>query len=260
MAVTFLTNEDERRFVELFAPAGYGWGEAKAATMPDDDANNALTTGLYRAIKTTANVPALCNLIFAQAAFGGIIYQTAYCDDGMLMRVCDHDSWSEWKPIGESEKVYEKIATIAVAPDVDGSLPQHVIFSVDSEGNAFQLTDFMVKVRAGFVSGNKSALYMNVNNQSVIANGAVGSIAAALRSFNIFCQPEKGGFVRVEYTTSGMIENVYNAQNTIEQSRLIPPMSGCVVFPASKIDLFVGMGDTPAWVEGSTFELWGVRV
>ena len=46
--------------------------------------------------------------------------------------------------VKSSEKVYEKIATITVAPAADGSLPQHVIFSADSEGNPFELTDFII--------------------------------------------------------------------------------------------------------------------
>ena len=242
------------------APSGYGWGETKAATIPDNDANNALATGLYRATNTTVNVPALCNLIFTQAAFGGIIYQTAYCDSGVLMRLCDHDFWSEWKPIGESEKVYEHIATITVVPDTDGALPQHVIFTTDSNGNTFELTDFMIHAHAGFVDGAQSTLYMNVNNAGAIVNGAVGSISSSPRSFNIFFRSEDGGFKRVEYTSSMASNAVFNAQAAIEQSRLIPPMFAIAELPITKIDIFTSTGTNKQWVEGSTFELWGVRV
>lgn len=259
MQVTFLTNEDESRFAGQFAPAGYGWGENEAAAIPGDNANNALATGLYRAMRTTANVPELCNLIFVQAAFGGIIYQTAYCDDGMLMRVCDHDSWSEWKPIGESEKTYEKIATITVTPDANGNLPQHVIFTADSEGNPFELKDFLIHAYAGFVDGAQSTLYMDVNRDSVISNGAVGSIGSICRSFNIFFRLEDAGFKRVEYTSSVGSDIAFNAQATIQQARLIPPTFRIAEPPVTKIDLFTSTGTNKQWVEGSTFELWGVR-
>lgn len=156
-------------------------------------------------------------------------------------------------------KIYEKITTIAVTAAADGSLPKHMIFSVDSNGNPFQLTDFIVKANAGFVDGNKSTLYMNVNGNSVITNGAVGSISSTYRSFHIFFRQEDSGFRRVEYTSSMMGDGNYNPQASIENSRLIPPMSAVAALPITNIDLFTEVGDTKAWVEGSTFELWGVR-
>lgn len=156
-------------------------------------------------------------------------------------------------------KTYEKIATVTVAPDADGNLPKHVIFSLDEEGKAFALTDFMIKAYAGFVDGNKSTLYMNVNGSGVIANGAVGSISAVCRYFNIFFRQESNGFKRVEYTNSMMIDSYYNSQASIDNSRLIPPMSTVMTLPVTSVDLYTELGDTKAWVNGSTFELWGVR-
>lgn len=108
-SVTFLTNEDEGRFVEQFAPGGYGWGEAKAAAMPDGDANNALETGLYRAGKAV-NTPDDCVLVFTQAVSTGCVYQTAYCADGkMAMRIFDHDFWSEWNYLNSTQGQGEAI-------------------------------------------------------------------------------------------------------------------------------------------------------
>ncbi|MBQ8768959.1 MAG: hypothetical protein IJZ15_04880 [Oscillospiraceae bacterium] len=259
MAVTFLTNEDESRILGLAAPSGYGWGETKAATMPDDDANSALTTGLYRATSDNANIPENCQLVFTQAASSGYIYQTAYCDGGIAWRTNDHSSWSAWKWISERKKSYEHIATITVAPDADGNLPQYVTFSVDSLGSAVELTDFMVKAYAGFADGNQSTLSMKVNGSSVISNGVIGSISTTCRSFNIFFRLEDGGFKRVEYTSSSLSETSYNPQTAIEQSRLIPPISTVADVPITKIEIFTNAGTTKAWVEGSTFELWGVR-
>ncbi len=161
--------------------------------------------------------------------------------------------------IDTAEKVYTHIATITVAADENGNLPQHVTFETDSSGNAFALTDFIIKAHAGFVDGSQSTLYMNVNGDGVIVNGAVGSITTACRSFNIYFRQENGGFKRVEYTSSIAVNAVFNAQQAIEQSRLIPPMAAVADAPITKIDLFTSTGTTKAWVEGSTFELWGVR-
>lgn len=286
MGVTFLTNEDEKNILAqteadklLYtaqtltdsqkaqarenigaAPAGYGWGEQEAAALPGNDANNAVKTGLYLAGSSAANVPEKCKLIFMQAVSGGYAFQTAYCTDGMAaIRMHDHGQWESWKPFYQNAKTYEKIATVAVTPGEDGSLPKHVVFSEDGKGQPFALTDFIIKAYAGFVDGNKSTLYMNVNGHSVIANGAVGSIASSCRSFNIFFRQEEKGFRRVEYTSSMMSDGYYNSQASIESSRLIPPMSTVSALPITNVDLYVEMGETKAWVDGSTFELWGIR-
>lgn len=159
-------------------------------------------------------------------------------------------------------KVYEHIATITVAPDADGSLPQHVIFTADSEGNSFELTDFFIRAHAGFVSGAQSTLYIDVNKDPAIANGVIGSISTICRYFNIFFRQEAGGMMRAEHTSSTPSDMYYNAQGTIDCSRLIPPMHPYCKPPITKIDLYTLLpaGGEKAWVEGSTFELWGVRV
>lgn len=286
MAVTFLTNEDKTQIQEAAAagkllyeaqtltdsqkaqarenigaaPDGYGWGKKSAAVLPGGDANNAVMTGLYIAGSNAVNVPANCKLIFTQAANNAFTYQMAYCTDGTAaMRMLDHDVWDSWSVFHQNAKTYEKIAAITVAPDADGSLPKHVIFSQDQGGKAFALTDFMIKAYAGFADGNKSTLYMNVNGSGVITNGAIGSISTACRSFQIFFRREENGFKRVEYTSSMMSDGYYNPQAGIENSRLIPPVSTVAALPVTNVDLYTETGDTKAWVDGSTFELWGIR-
>lgn len=160
------------------------------------------------------------------------------------------------------KKVYEQIATITVTADADGNLPQHVIFSADSEGNPFELTDFIVQARAGFVDGSKSGLYMSVNkNRLAIGNSAVSGISATPRSFTIFYRQENDGSVRAEHTVSGSSTSFYNPASSILESRVAAPevMTGFAGKTVTKIDLYTLTGDTKAWVEGSTFELWGVR-
>lgn len=159
-------------------------------------------------------------------------------------------------------KVYEHIATITVAPAEDGSLPQYVTISADSEGKPFELSDFIIKAHAGFASGNKSTLYMDVNGGLTIANGAVGSIGTSCRYFTIFCRTEADGCIRAENTASTQTDIWYNAQADIASSRLIPPMHASIKPPFTKVRLYTLLptDGAKAWVEGSKFELWGVRV
>ncbi len=163
---------------------------------------------------------------------------------------------------GITTKVYEHIATITVAPDEDGSLPQHVIFSADSEGNPFELTDFYVHARAGFTDGTKSSLYMKTNGLSfpVLANASV-SFTTTLRSNAILFQHnEIDGFLNVFATESMSSQGVWNSQSNIRKQIVIPPSDTERFLPVTSIDLYTLLGDNKTWVEGSTFELWGVRV
>lgn len=154
-------------------------------------------------------------------------------------------------------KTYEHIATIALGEDDSKG---KVTFNIDSNSNPFELTDFIIKATAGFVDGNTSTLYMNVDGAPVIVNGAIPSIDTNLRSFNIFFRQEADECRRVEYTASMTGDNIYNAQTAIAGSRLIPQMSGVGEPPITRIELFTMTGTTKEWVVGSTFELWGVRV
>ena len=156
-------------------------------------------------------------------------------------------------------KEYEIINTITVLPDTDGTLPQHVIFSTDSEGNPFELTDFMVRCYAGFADGSKSTLYMQVNEDSVIANGAISSISSSLRGFMIYYRTDSDGFKTAKYTSSTAKELWFDAQAPIQATRILPPLTPVGNPPITNIDLYTATGTTKAWVEGSTFKLYGVR-
>ena len=96
-------------------------------------------------------------------------------------------------------KTYELIATTTVEEDDPKG---RVTFAIDGDGNPFELTDFIIQANAGFVDGNQSTLYMNVNGGGVIVNGAIPSIGTTLRGFNIYFRQEADGFKRVEYTAT----------------------------------------------------------
>ena len=154
------------------------------------------------------------------------------------------------------KKVYELISSVTLE---EGDPKGRVTFMEDSNGNPFELTDFIIQANAGFVDGSQSTLYMNVNGGGVIVNGAIPSIGTTLRGFNIYFRQEADGFKRVEYTASMIGTNIYNAQSAIANSRLSPPMVTFVDPAITKIEIFTSTGTTKEWVVGSTFTLYGVR-
>ncbi len=158
-------------------------------------------------------------------------------------------------------KVYEHIATITVTPDEDGSLPQYVTFSADSEGNAFELTDFYVHAHAGQTDGATSTLYMSVNGNTVLGNASVGFQSASLRSSTVaFRHDESDGFLTILATESMLANGVWNSQSNVKKQVAIPPSDAEPFSPVTKVGLYTLLGTNKTWVEGSTFELWGVRV
>lgn len=162
------------------------------------------------------------------------------------------------------EKVYEHIATMTVVDDGVGPMPQHVIFSTDSAGQPFELTDFIVYCRAGFVDGGKSTLYIDITpvgeskSVNVMQNIAVGSMSSSLRNFNVYFTKYDNGYHDIKVTDSVGADSKFNSGATTSRILTIPPnvLSG---EPISAVDLWTWTGTNMAWVEGSTFELWGVR-
>lgn len=159
------------------------------------------------------------------------------------------------------KKEYELINTITVSPDTDGSLPQYVNFTLDKDGKPFELTDFFIKGYAGFTDGNKSTLYMKVNNVNVISNNLISSISSNTnRTFMIYYRRENDGFIRMEVSSSVQGNVYYNAQILNDVSRLLPlqfhPQLSETV---NNISIYTLLGDNKTWIDGSTFELWGVR-
>lgn len=50
----------------------------------------------------------------------------------------------EQQPTGTSEKKFEKIATVTVTPDTDGSLPVYILIDTDDNGEPFYIKDFFM--------------------------------------------------------------------------------------------------------------------
>ena len=160
---------------------------------------------------------------------------------------------------GLALKNWEHIATITVAPNENGELPQKVIFEVDSDGNPFELTDFYIFMYAGFTDAD-STLYVQVNNESVIANCS-NVKHTTLRYNSLHYRQMPDGYIAVSVTQSAAGPAKYNAQSPIGYNNLISP-----VFErysnftnVQKILLYTSLGTNKTWLEGSTFELYGVR-
>lgn len=159
----------------------------------------------------------------------------------------------------EKQKQYELINTITVTPDTDGSLPTDVIISTDSEGNTFELTDFYINITAGFTTGSNNGLYMylNVLNEAALMNAPV-NFNNTLRKVRVIYKRLSDGWLSVSTTGSGAATTWYNnPQIGIAKEIISTPTEAEKYIPATKIRLH-GL-NKPTWLEGSTFELWGVR-
>ena len=159
------------------------------------------------------------------------------------------------------KKVYERIAAITVTATEDGKLPTNIVFTVDGDGNPFELTDFYIHMHAGFTDGNKSSLYMKVSGKStpVIANASIGFISTPRSSTVFFRHDATDGVLTVTATESMVANAVWNSQSSTKKQVMIPPLEAEQFLPVTQIDLYTSLGDNKTWVEGSTFELWGVR-
>ena len=66
----------------------------------------------------------------------------------------------------------------------------------------------------------------------------------------------------IETTSSISGKDFSNPQTTIGRTIMYPPnpySTDIVEMSINKIGLYTLIGDYKTWVEGSTFELWGVR-
>lgn len=164
--------------------------------------------------------------------------------------------------VGEvgGEKEYELINTITVTPDTDGTLPQHIVFSTDSEGNPFELTDFYVHMYAGFVDGSKSGLYVYVNRDvGIFGNVQVGFDANKHRGCIVYSNRLNNGFLQFGVTSSSYNDETWNFQMGATKTMPIPPANAAGLMPVYKVDLMTWTGDVQAWTEGSILRLYGVR-
>ena len=122
------------------------------------------------------------------------------------------------------------------------------------------MTDFIIRANATFVDYSKSTLYIAANlGEYIFVNSKVSGMTAEIKPFTVFVRREPDGCIRAEHTDVTNPNVFYDPSAAIKGSQLIAPMSGLPFNTFTKIDLFTLLGDTKAWADGSTFELWGVR-
>jgi hypothetical protein len=155
---------------------------------------------------------------------------------------------------------FELINTITVVPDTDGSLPQNVLITADSGGNLFELTDFYVNIAGGFSSGSSAKLYVRMNNNlNVITNATVGFTSDALRKTVVRYRQCADGYIECNVSASGAptAGTYWNPQTSISHQTIISPQDRKQHATVKQVSL--GQTVNSTWIEGSTFELWGVR-
>ena len=154
---------------------------------------------------------------------------------------------------------WEHIATITVTPDADGSLPTKIIFSADANNEAFALTSFYIFSHAGFTDAD-STLYINVGKRGVITNCS-NLKHTSLRYNSILYRQMPDGCIEVAVSQSGAGSNKFNAQSPMGYQNIITPISENYVdyLEVNSVTLYTGLGANKTWLNGSTFELYGVR-
>ena len=157
-------------------------------------------------------------------------------------------------------KNYEHIATIKVSPDENGNLPTSIVFTQDSNGNPFELTDFCLSMVMGATDGSAARVRLDVNDKMVFGNVAI-NLNTSLRQWYINYMNLGNGILCVAPNTT--IAATYHAETG---NANITSLSGNVLLPTferynpvTKVKFTVSAGTTKTIIEGSEFKLYGVR-
>lgn len=151
--------------------------------------------------------------------------------------------------VNEREKI-ELIASVTVSPDTDGTLPRSVVISKDADGNEFSLSEFRLVCKIGSSGDNTK---ITVTTPSWVFNGISFTFSNTLRNWFV-TYVSFGKLGGLAYAPSDSMGSAFPSPN-ITSIKVQP-------FPSrtrhSKITISVPSGYT--FIDGSTFELWGVRV
>ena len=158
------------------------------------------------------------------------------------------------------QKNYELIATIKVAPDVDGKLPTVIRFNMDSNGNPLELTDFCLSMVLGVTDGASAKLRFNLNGKLVFGSVNPG-LTKALQSWYINYMDLGSGKLYIAPNDAIAL------QTHLDQGT--PYVTGFIgnVLPptfngySSVTNIYIGIPDgiEKTFIEGSEFKLYGVR-
>lgn len=190
---------------------------------------------------------------------------TATETDDMLSTKADKSDLDSINSI--INKNFELIATQTVSPDTDGSLPNAIEFSVNNE-----LTDFYLYANVKLTA--TSAVRLHTNDMSLWGNAPISGLYNANSTFYrhwyiqyISFGENKGGIISAPSqaiaNSSGIVRppqgNLYNDYSVIVPHTSVHDKVRAIN-NIKKIKLsLVNDANNPAFAEGSTFELWGVK-
>ena len=160
-------------------------------------------------------------------------------------------------------KNFELIATQTVSPDTDGSLPNAIEFTVDDNGEPFELTDFFLLANTQ-ITGS-STVFLIINDIRFWGNATISGLSASNPKYYWNIQyvsfgEDNGGVISApkqahvhrapqgnfydDYSVYVPPAEIFDKTKTLNNIKKIQPilLKGAVTF-----------------VEGSTFELWGVK-
>lgn len=170
-----------------------------------------------------------------------------------------YDKFEEFSQSQNQE--YELIASLTVVPDTDGGLPNSIKISTDSDGNAFELTDFYVEASCAITKGNLGCL---LNNSYVFGNATVQFLANTnLRAFALcyrYYGENEGGQITFPAQTVG--SSFPNSNDAGWRLINIPPnfkRESSYKWNSIKAITLICTTTTETFINGSTFKLWGKR-
>ena len=158
------------------------------------------------------------------------------------------------------QKNYELIATITVAPDENGNLPTSIIFTQDSKGNPFELTDFFLSMVLGVTDGSSAMIRFNVNGKLTFGSVKAG-LDKTLKSWYINYMNLGSGTLCIAPNNAVAWPAHADAGNPyvsgFNGNILLPTFPG--YDPVTMVDIMIMEGTTKTFIEGSEFKLYGVR-
>ncbi len=159
------------------------------------------------------------------------------------------------------QKNFEQIATIKVSADENGNLPTSIVFSTDSEGNTFKLTDFCLTMKVGATDGSNARVVLQVNDLNVFGYANIVLSATSLSAWYIdYIDLGAAKLCIAPAQTVGTVL-VPNINLNTFIGGIVPAVTprGYNYEPITKIRFYIIAGTEKTFISGSEFNLYGVR-
>lgn len=158
---------------------------------------------------------------------------------------------------GNTNKVYEKIATITVTADESGNLPSSISITKDDNGDAFELTDIYCDMSIGLTDGTSGKLYIKAGNAFLMGNLNAYFLTALRKWFFRYDSYGEGlGGLCIAPANSISAGNFPTNQN---YSLVGQPVQIGETLNINSLTLTITVGTAKTFLEGTTLTLWGVR-